>query len=164
MQIHSLLIQCAKIFEETLYVCGSGQVAELDASEVAWFAPLCSDDYDLLGVPNPNLRSSWENTSAIVKRADELGFRNVLCPSSYQVGQDTLTFASGMAPLTQNINLLAAIRCGELHPAMLALHRGDARPHDEGSLDLKRNQFKFSSARTPPANTAISVAMKWSKF
>ena len=31
-----------------------------------------------------------------------------------------MTFASGMAPLTQNINLLAAIRCGELHPAMLA--------------------------------------------
>ena len=71
-------------------------------------------------LPNPDLRSSWENTSTIVKRADELGFRNVLCPSSYQVGQDTLTFASGMAPLTQNINLLAAIRCGELHPAMLA--------------------------------------------
>ena len=93
---------------------------ELDASEVAWFAPLCSDDYDLLGVPNPALRSSWENTSTIVKRADELGFRNVLCPSSYQVGQDTLSFASGMAPLTKNINLLAAIRCGELHPAMLA--------------------------------------------
>ncbi|MGB0957732.1 MAG: LLM class flavin-dependent oxidoreductase [Litorivicinus sp.] len=93
---------------------------DLEASEVSWFAPLCSDDYDLLGVPNPDLRSSWENTSAIVKRADELGFRNVLCPSSYQVGQDTLTFASGMAPLTHNINLLAAIRCGELHPAMLA--------------------------------------------
>lgn len=92
----------------------------LDASEVSWFAPLCSDDYDLLGVPNPELRSNWENTSAIVKRADQLGFRNVLCPSSYQVGQDTLTFASGMAPLTQQINLLAAIRCGELHPAMLA--------------------------------------------
>ena len=54
---------------------------DLDASEVSWFAPLCSDDYDLLGVPNPELRSNWENTSAIVKRADELGFRNVLCPS-----------------------------------------------------------------------------------
>lgn len=93
---------------------------ELEASEVSWFAPLCSDDYQFLGVPDGDLRSSWENTSSIVKRADELGFRNVLCPSSYQVGQDTLTFASAIAPLTQNINLLAAIRCGELHPAMLA--------------------------------------------
>lgn len=96
------------------------QSPDLDASEVAWFAPLCSDDYRFLGVPDSELRSNWENTSTIVKTADQLGYRNVLCPSSYQVGQDTLTFASAMAPLTNNINLLAAIRCGELHPAMLA--------------------------------------------
>ncbi len=93
---------------------------DLDASEVSWFAPLCSDDYQFLGVPDGDLRSNWQNTSEIVKRADQLGYRNVLCPSSYQVGQDTLTFASAMAPLTEQINLLAAIRCGELHPAMLA--------------------------------------------
>ena len=43
-----------------------------------------------------------------------------MCPSSYQVGQDTLTFASAMAPLTHQINLLTAIRCGEVHPPMLA--------------------------------------------
>ena len=46
-------------------------------------------------------------------------YRNILCPSSYQVGQDTLTFASAVAPLTSNINILAAIRCGEVHPPML---------------------------------------------
>ena len=44
----------------------------------------------------------------------------MLCPSSYQVGQDTLAFVAGMAPLTEQINLLAAIRCGEVHPPMLA--------------------------------------------
>ena len=63
----------------------------LTAAEVSWFAPLCSDDYRYLGVPDGELRSSWENTSRIVRRADELGFRNILCPSSYQVGQDTLS-------------------------------------------------------------------------
>lgn len=92
----------------------------LAGAEVAWFAPLCSDDYRHLGVPEGDLRSSWENTSAIALKAEALGFRNILCPSSYQVGQDTLTFASAMAPLTSRINLLAAIRCGEMHPAMLA--------------------------------------------
>lgn len=92
----------------------------LAGAEVSWFAPLCSDDYRHLGVPDGDLRSSWENTSRIVLRAESLGFGNVLCPSSYQVGQDTLTFASAMAPLTSRISLLAAIRCGELHPAMLA--------------------------------------------
>ena len=94
--------------------------ADLDASEVSWFAPICSDDYRYLGVPNGDLRSNWENTSDVLLTADRLGFRNILCPSSYQVGQDTLTFASAVAPLTKNINLLAAIRCGEVHPAMLA--------------------------------------------
>ena len=52
--------------------------------------------------------------------ADRLGYRNVLCPSSYQVGQDTLSFVAGMAPLTGRINFLAAIRSGEVHPPMLA--------------------------------------------
>jgi alkanesulfonate monooxygenase len=73
-----------------------------------------------LGNRNPEFKSSWENTSKIIKTADELGFRNVLCPSSYQVGQDTLSYVAGMAPLTEQINFLAAVRCGELHPPMLA--------------------------------------------
>ena len=92
----------------------------IQAAEVAWFAPLCSDDFRYLGVPDGDLRSSWKNTSQIALRAEALGFRNILCPSSYQVGQDTLAFASALAPLTSKMNLLAAIRCGELHPAMLA--------------------------------------------
>ena len=96
------------------------QSADLDASEVAWFAPLCSDDFQFLGFPEGAYRSSWDNTSSIIKRADQLGFRNILCPSSYQVGQDTLSFVAGNAPLTENINMLAAVRCGELHPLMLA--------------------------------------------
>ncbi|MFK7994658.1 MAG: LLM class flavin-dependent oxidoreductase [Granulosicoccus sp.] len=90
------------------------------AAEVSWFAPLCSDDYRFLGVPEGDLRSSWQNTASIVRRADELGFRNILCPSSYQVGQDTLTFVAGNAPLTSKINMLAAVRCGETQPIMLA--------------------------------------------
>jgi alkanesulfonate monooxygenase len=94
--------------------------AEMDASEVSWFAALCSDDYRHLGVPDGALRSSWEHCSDIVRTAEAQGFRNILCPSSYQVGQDTLSFVAGCAPITSRINLLAAIRCGELHPIMLA--------------------------------------------
>ena len=93
---------------------------DLDAAEVSWFAALCSDDYAYLGVPDGALRSSWDHCSAIVKRAEGHGFRNILCPSSYQVGQDTLTFVAGCAPITENINFLAAIRCGEMQPIMLA--------------------------------------------
>lgn len=94
--------------------------ADLDAAEVSWFSALCSDDYEFLGVPDRRLRSSWDHCSSIVKKAEELGFRNILCPSSYQVGQDTLSFVAGCAPITEEINFLAAIRCGEMQPIMLA--------------------------------------------
>tara|TARA_Y200000002_G_scaffold32455_1_gene23927 strand:- start:55 stop:1185 length:1131 start_codon:yes stop_codon:yes gene_type:complete len=93
---------------------------KIDGAEVSWFAPLCDGDDDFLGNRNPIYKSSWENTSKIIKTADGLGFRNVLCPSSYQVGQDTLSFVAGMASVTEQINFLAAVRCGELHPPMLA--------------------------------------------
>ena len=94
--------------------------ADLNAAEVSWFSALCSDDYAYLGVPDGNLRSSFEHCSTIVKRAEGHGFRNILCPSSYQVGQDTLSFVAGCAPITEKINFLAAIRCGEMQPIMLA--------------------------------------------
>jgi len=80
---------------------------------------LCSDDYQFLGIPDGSLRSSWAHCSKIVKTAEAQGFRNILCPSSYQVGQDTLSFVAGCAPITKNINLLAAVRCGEMQPIML---------------------------------------------
>ncbi len=93
---------------------------DLNAAEISWFSALCSDDYQFLGVPDGSLRSSWAHCSDIVKTAEQQGFQNVLCPSSYQVGQDTLSFVAGCAPITSKINLLAAVRCGEMQPIMLA--------------------------------------------
>ena len=92
----------------------------LEGTEVSWFAPICDGDDRYLGERNPKYKSNWKNTSDILLTADKLGYRNILCPSSYQVGQDTLPFVSAVAPLTDNINILAAIRCGEVHPPMLA--------------------------------------------
>lgn len=94
--------------------------ADLDAAEISWFAALCSDDYRQLGQPEGDLRSSWRHCAAIAREAEAQGFNNILCPSSYQVGQDTLSFVAGMAPLTERMNFLAAIRCGEMQPIMLA--------------------------------------------
>ncbi len=92
---------------------------EVNGAEISWFAPLCNGDTDFLGTMPDKYKSSWKNTSAIVKRADELGYKNILCPSSYQVGQDPLSFVAGCAPITKQIQFLAAVRCGELHPPML---------------------------------------------
>ena len=93
---------------------------DLGGVEAAWFAPLCSGDYRQLGVPDGDLKSTWANTSAVVAEAERQGFRNILCPSSYQVGQDVLSFVAGNAPLTDSLQFLAAVRCGEMHPLMLA--------------------------------------------
>ncbi|MDG4647614.1 LLM class flavin-dependent oxidoreductase [Roseibacterium sp. SDUM158017] len=93
---------------------------DLDAAEVSWFAALCSDDYRYLGVPEGDLRSSWAHCSDILQEAEAQGFRNILCPSSYQVGQDTLSFVAAGSQVTERINMLAAVRCGEMQPIMLA--------------------------------------------
>ena len=91
----------------------------LDAVEVSWFSALCADDYEFLGVPDGRLRSSWAHCRDLVLTAERAGFNNVLLPNGYVPGQDTLTFAGGMAALTETISLLVAIRCGEYHPPML---------------------------------------------
>ncbi|MCW7465996.1 LLM class flavin-dependent oxidoreductase [Leptospira levettii] len=88
--------------------------------EVAWFCDLCNGDYEFLGVPDGSLRSSFEHCADIIRIADELGYQNILLPSSYQTGQDTLTFAAAASQFTKHISLLTAIRCGEIHPPMLA--------------------------------------------
>ena len=123
--------------------------ADLDAAEVAWFSALCSDDYRFLGVPEGDLRSSWEHCSEIVTTAERLGFRNILCPSSYQVGQDTLSFVAGCAPITSKINMLAAIRCGEMQPIMLA-RTVATLDHMLANLkagDIRRGQQVFHSSK-----------------
>ncbi|MEM9855316.1 MAG: LLM class flavin-dependent oxidoreductase [Pseudomonadota bacterium] len=93
---------------------------DVTGAEISWFSALCSDDYQFLGVPDGALRSSWAHCRDIVLEAEKQGFRNILCPSSYQVGQDTLSFVAGCAPLTDKMNMLAAVRCGEMQPIMLA--------------------------------------------
>ena len=125
--------------------------ADLDASEVAWFSALCSDDYRYLGVPDGDLRSSWDHCSRIVKVAEEQGFRNILCPSSYQVGQDTLSFVAGCAPITAKINLLAAVRCGEMQPIMLARTVATLDHMLEGRLTLNIISSDFPGQREDSA-------------
>lgn len=92
----------------------------LEGAEVSWFAPICNGDDRYLGERDMAYKSTFENTSEILLTADKNGYRNILCPSSYQVGQDTLPFTAAVAPMTEQINILAAVRCGEIHPPMLA--------------------------------------------
>ena len=90
------------------------------ACEVAWFAALCSDDYEFLGVPDGRLRSNYAHCGDILRRADAAGFGNILLPSGWIAGQDSLAFAALAGPQTSQINLLVALRMGEVWPPMLA--------------------------------------------
>ncbi|WP_419855354.1 LLM class flavin-dependent oxidoreductase [Candidatus Poriferisodalis sp.] len=88
--------------------------------EVAWFSALCDDDYEFLGVPDPTLASTWDHCADIVTAAERNGFDNVLLPSGYTLGIDATAFAAGIATRTSRINLLLAVRMGELWPPQLA--------------------------------------------
>ena len=88
--------------------------------EVAWFAALCDDDYEFLGVADPELASSWEHCRSITLAADRHGFDNILLPSGYTLGIDSTAFAAAVAPQTEQIQLLLAVRMGELWLPQLA--------------------------------------------
>jgi alkanesulfonate monooxygenase len=88
--------------------------------EVAWFAALCDDDYEFLGVPDAALQSSWDHCSRIVESSDRLGFDSILLPSGYQLGVDATSFAAAIATRTEQIQLLLAVRMGELWLPQLA--------------------------------------------
>jgi alkanesulfonate monooxygenase len=89
-------------------------------AEISWFDELCGGDTQYLGVMEGERRSNYEHCRDILLEAEKLGYKNILLPSQFNVGQDVLSFASAMAPQTTSINLLTAIRCGELYPPMLA--------------------------------------------
>ena len=88
--------------------------------EYAWFGALCDDDYEYLGVPDPALQSSWEHCADIVRTADRMGYDNVLLPSGYALGIDSVAFAAGIAPRLDVVRLLVAVRTGEVWPPQLA--------------------------------------------
>jgi alkanesulfonate monooxygenase len=88
--------------------------------EVSWFAALCDDDYEFLGVPDGALQSSWEHCRGIALGAEEAGYDNLLLPSGYAMGIDSVAFAAGIAPLLRRMRLLVAVRMGEMWPPQLA--------------------------------------------
>ena len=88
--------------------------------EVSWFAALCDDDYEFLGVPEPALQSSWEHCRTIALAAEAGGYDNLLLPSGYAMGIDSVSFAAGIAPVLRRMQLLVAVRMGEMWAPQLA--------------------------------------------
>ena len=90
--------------------------------EVAWFDDLCGGDTQYLGVLDGDRRSNYEHCRNIMLTAEQMGFGNILLPTSYLVGSEVIPFVGAMGPQTSTINMLAALRTGEIFPTMLARH------------------------------------------
>ena len=92
----------------------------LPSCEVSWFSALCDDDYEFLGLPDPQLASSYEHCRNIALTAEAGGFDNLLLPSGYALGIDTFAFGAALATSLRRMRILTAIRCGEMWPPQMA--------------------------------------------
>jgi alkanesulfonate monooxygenase len=99
---------------------GAAPAPDRPLPEVAWFGALCDDDYEMLGVVDPALRSSWDHCRAITLAADRNGFDAILLPSGYTLGIDSVVFAAAVAPMLERLAPLVAVRMGELWVPQLA--------------------------------------------
>ncbi len=120
-------------------------------SELAWFGALCDDDYEFLGQPDPALASSWPHCRDIVQTADRLGFDNVLLPSGYELGIDATAFAAAIATHTEQINLLLAVRMGELWIPQLARQLATIDGMSNGRLTINIISSDIPGEQLPSA-------------
>jgi alkanesulfonate monooxygenase len=104
--------------------------------EISWFAALCDEDFEFLGVEDPRLLSSWEHCRDIALAAEAGGYDNLLLPSGYAAGIDAVAFAAGIAPLLKRMQLLVAVRMGELWPPQLARQLATLDQMLEGRLTV----------------------------
>jgi alkanesulfonate monooxygenase len=94
--------------------------ADRPLPEISWFGALCDDDYELLGVPDPTLRSSWDHCRSIAQAADRNGYDAILMPSGYALGIDSVAFTAAVAPMLERLAPLVAVRVGEVWVPQLA--------------------------------------------
>ena len=119
-------------------------------AEVSWFCPLCDDDYEYLGVADPALRSSYEHCGEVLLRAERNRFDNILCPSGYALGIDSVAFAGALAPRTRRMRLLVAVRCGEMWPPQLARQLATLDRMLGGRLTVNAISSDLPGAPLPP--------------
>ena len=97
------------------------------------------------------MASSWEHCADIVQAAERNGFDNVLLPSGYALGIDASAFAAGIATRTESINLLLAVRMGELWPPQLARQLATIDQMSGGRLTINIISSDLPGAPLPSA-------------
>ncbi|MBU3744413.1 MAG: LLM class flavin-dependent oxidoreductase [Sediminibacterium sp.] len=122
----------------------------LRCCEVAWFDDLCGGDTEFLGVLDESRRSNFAHCSSIATLADSLGFGNILLPTSYMVGQEGIPLAAALSGSIKQMNLLLAVRTGEIHPPMLARHIATLDHLLEGRLTINIINSDLPGLREDP--------------
>jgi alkanesulfonate monooxygenase len=120
-------------------------------AEVGWFDDIIGGDTEFLGVLDQNRRSSFEHCKDILLKAEEAGFNTILLPTAYTVGQEAITFAASIAPYTSRIQLLTAIRTGEIHPPSLARSLANIDHLLQGRLAINIINSDLPGLREDPA-------------
>lgn len=124
---------------------------EQRVAEIGWFDDIIGGDTEYLGILDPKRRSSFEHCKEILLHAEESGFKNILLPTAYTVGQEAISFASSVAPLTEKIKLLVAIRTGEIHPPSLARSLANIDHILEGRFAINIINSDLPGLREDPA-------------
>jgi len=86
--------------------------------DIFWFLPT-SGDGSYLGSPVGHRPAEFGYLRSVAMAADRLGFGGVLLPTGPQC-EDGWTYAAALAPLTERLRFLVALRPGILTPALAA--------------------------------------------
>src|ERR1051325_10453622 len=96
----------------------SDPVTPADAADILWFLPTHGDGR-YLGSEIGARHVSLGYLSQIARAADELGYYGVLLPTGRSC-EDSWVIASAMAPLTERLRFLVAVRPGLTEPSFAA--------------------------------------------
>src|SRR6056300_990213 len=126
--------------------------------EVSWFSALCDDDYQFLGVEDASLKASWPHCRNIALSAEGNGFDNILLPSGYELGMDSIAFAGGIAPLLEKMQALRAMLNGEAVRMDGQFIQLDLEPPRMRTVSGKAPPFYFGGMSPQARDTAAQAA------
>ena len=123
--------------------------SDLKTSEVSWFSALCSDDYQFLGVPEGTFAPAGPIVLKLLKRLRIKDFATSFVPPHIRSVRTHYHLLLVVRQLLTKINLLAAVRCGEMQPIMLARTLATLDHMLEGRLTVNIISSDFPGQKEP---------------
>ncbi len=115
-------------------------------ANILWFLPTHGDGR-YLGTTTGGREVNFNYLRQIAQAADQLGYFGVLLPTGRSC-EDSWVVASAVAPWTERLRYLVAVRPGLQSPSVAARMTGDARPGVERAFADQRRHRRRSRSRT----------------